>query len=241
MPWGVGWGFTTRQGGVSNGPWGSLTLARAAGVPDAEIEENWARVLGTLDPRLGPTDVALASQVHGSRVVVVDAPTGPLGTVGEADALVTTARGVALAVRVADCVPVLLGSPRGVAAVHAGWRGVAQRVVPEALRVLLEESGSRPGDVCAAVGPHISTDAFEVGPEVVEGIAASGIAPELFARRRGDRWVVDLGAAVEAQLRGLGVSSVYQAGACTTGPRFFSWRANGPETGRQAGVIVRFP
>lgn len=241
---GVSWGFTTRDGGPVRGPRGSLTLARAEDLDDALVAACWALTLDAVDPRLGPDDVALVSQVHGADVLVVDAPTGPLGTAGEADALVTTTPRLALAVRVADCVPLLLSAPGGVAAVHAGWRGVAARIIPAAVQALLDATGARHHDVRAVVGPHIQVDAFEVGPEVVAGIAASGVARELFARQHParsapDRWQVDLGAAVEAQLRGQGVASVHHVGACTTGPRFHSWRARGATTGRQAGVIAR--
>lgn len=239
MPPGVRYGFTTREGGVGSGPRGTLSLARAAGYDDDLLVENWRRALRGLDPALEVETVAVVNQVHGAEVRVVEDGAGPLAPVGDADALVTTARGVVLAVRVADCVPLLLASPRGVAAVHAGWRGVAARIAVRALDVLLEETGDRADEVVAVVGPHIHQDAFEVGPEVVAGIAASGVAEALFAERRGDRFHVDLGAALDAQLRARGVPRIGRAGGCTTGPRFYSWRADGPETGRQAGLIVR--
>jgi hypothetical protein len=245
VPRGVSYGFTTRAGGVSRGAYGALTLARDAAVADAEVEENWRRALTALDPRAaagGGLDVALMSQVHGHDVLVVDEATGPLDTAGRADGLVTTRRGLVLGVRVADCVPVVLASPGGVAVAHAGWRGVAGRVVPATLARLLAETGDPASSVVMVIGPHISLDAFEVGPEVVEGIADSGVARSLFARPpRGDaeKWHVDLGAAVEAQARGAGVSAIGFAGSCSTGARFFSWRRDGGATGRMAGLVVR--
>jgi YfiH family protein len=241
MPYGVRWGFTTRAGGVARGPVSTLTLARGADVADEELGENWARTLAAVDDRLAPDAVALVHQVHGGDVLVVDEPTGPFGVAGEADALVTTRPGLALAVRVADCVPILIGAEGGVAAVHAGWRGVAARVVHRAIEVLAAETGCRPERMVAAIGPHIGQEAFEVGPEVVEGIEAAGVVRALFAAPRGDRWHADLGAAVSAQLRACGVASVGSTNTCTTEPRFFSWRRDAGRTGRQAGVIAWWP
>ncbi len=245
MPRGVSYGFTTREGGVSRGAYGSLTLAQHAEVPDAEVEENWRRALGALDPRAaaaGGLELALMSQVHGADVLVVDEATGPLGSAGRADGLVTTRRGLVLGVRVADCVPVIMASPGGVAVAHAGWRGVASRVVVATLQRLLEETGDPASSVVLVIGPHIRLDAFEVGEEVVEGIADSGVSRSIFARppREGaPRWHVDLGAAVEAQARGAGVSAIGFAGSCSTDARFFSWRRDGGTTGRMAGLVVR--
>jgi hypothetical protein len=244
MPRGVRYGFTTRQGGAPEaarlGPFSGLTLARAPEVPDAAVTANWALALAALDDRLGPADVALATQVHGDRAVRVDEATGPLATVGEADALFTTRPGLALAVRVADCVPVLVASPKGIAAIHAGWRGVASKVVAAAIGALLDETGERPDQLVAAIGPHISQDRFEVGREVVDGIVASGVPEEVFAVRRGDRWYVDLTAAIEVQLRVLRVGAWAATGACATGPRFYSYRRDAGRTGRMAGMIVRW-
>jgi YfiH family protein len=241
MPYGVGYGFTTRDGGVASGPVRSLTLARSGDVTDAQLVENWRLVMEALDPRLDATDVALVDQVHGDAVLAIDAPTGPLATAGAADAMYTVARGVALAVRVADCVPVVLATPRAVGVAHAGWRGVAARIVPKTVAAMLAETGERPEEVVAAIGPHIGQAAFEVGDEVVEGIAASGVVPALFtARAPGGRAHVDLGAALGAQLRGIGVAQVGEIGACSTEPRFFSYRRDAGRTGRMVGVVVRW-
>jgi len=244
MPAGVRYGFTTRMGGGPAsehlGPFAGLTLARSPDVPDEAVIENWALALAALDDRLGDSDVALVNQVHGNRVLLVDEPTGPLATAGDADALITTRRGLALAVRVADCVPVLIASPGGVAAVHAGWRGVASKVVEAAVLALAEATGDSPMSMVAAIGPHIGPDVFEVGDEVIEGIAASGVPREVFAVRRGDRWLADLGAAVGVQLRILRVAEHGATGVCSTGPRCYSYRRDAGRTGRMAGLIVRW-
>jgi YfiH family protein len=241
MPYGVGYGFTTRDGGVAAGPVRSLTLARSPDVTDAQLVENWRLVLEALDPRLVAGDVALVDQVHGDAVLAVTSATGPLTTAGAADAMYTVERGVALAVRVADCVPVVLATPRAVGVAHAGWRGVASRIVPKTVAAMLEATGEGPDEVVAAIGPYIGQAAFEVGDEVVDAISSSGVVASLFAiRAPGSKPHVDLGAALSAQLHGMGVARVGEIGACSTEPRFFSYRRDAGRTGRMAGVVVRW-
>jgi YfiH family protein len=146
--------------------------------------------------------------------------------------------GVVLAVRVADCVPVLLAAPGVVAAVHSGWRSTSVDVVGAAVQRMVA-AGADPGDITAWVGPHISQDAYEVGVEVVRGVEASGVPRDVFAKPCGDKWHVDLGSAVAAQLARVGVTRIGRSTRCTTGPDLFSWRGDGPDTGRQAGLIAR--
>jgi len=240
---GVVHGFTTRAGGVSEGGLATLNLARRPQERDAARVENWRRAIRALHPDLCSEAVALVHQVHGARALVVEAGRGPLEPVGEADALVTTVPGVVLAVRTADCVPVLLAAPGGVAAAHAGWRGTVAGVVPAAVRALCEATGADPAEVVAAVGPHIGGDAYEVGPEVVAGLRDAGLPDAAFLRPRpGARDHVDLGGAVEAQLRAAGVPHVDRLGACTfSEARFYSHRRDGASTGRQAALVARCP
>lgn len=238
---GVRHGFTTRDGGVSRGALSSLNLGRRPDETAAALRANWDRVAATLEPRLGADDVALLSQVHGATVLRADAPTGPDAVLGEADAAITVRPGVVLAVRVADCVPVLIASPGGVAVAHAGWRGTAAGVVAATVRALAAATGDAPGAMTAAVGPHIGGDAYEVGDEVVGALRAAGLADADFLHPHvGPRPHVDLGRAVAAQLRAAGVTDVERVVACTrTDPRFYSHRRDGAATGRFAGVIVR--
>lgn len=239
---GVVHGFSTREGGVSEGALASLNLARRPAERDEALAENWRRVVRSLHPALVPEAVAIVHQVHGARVLRVDHGRGPLEPMGEADALVTTVPGLVLAVRTADCVPVLLAAPGGVAAAHAGWRGTVAGVVPAAVRALCEATGAAPDEVVAAVGPHICAEAYEVGPEVVQGLRATGLADAVFLRPRpGARDHVDLGAAVEAQLRAAGVPRVDRVAGCTfTDARLFSHRRDAA-AGRQAGLVARCP
>lgn len=174
--------------------------------------------------------VAWMSQVHGATVLEAQGP----GPVGEADALLTRQPGLLLAVRTADCVPVLVASPQGVAAIHAGWRGVAARVVPAAVAALGGASAA-----VAAVGPAIGGAVYEVGPEVVDGLRAAGIPLAVFLRPRpGRRPTVDLAAAVAHQLRAAGVGAVEVLPDCTFQDRgLHSHRRDGDAAGRNAGLI----
>lgn len=181
--------------------------------------------------------VALLSQVHGAVVHEVD--TG--GLAGEGDALITRRPGLLLAIRVADCVPVLVadldaaGRVCAVAAAHAGWRGLAAQVLP----ATLERLGPPRGRRLAAVGPCIGVDAYEVGPEVIEGIGA--VVPHtVFVRpgRRAGHWQADLRAAAAWQLRQGGCSEVEVGPWCTwTDPALHSHRRDAGAAGRLAAVI----
>lgn len=233
-------GFTTREGGVSSGGLATLNLGQKAIEAPGVLTRNWDRVAAALQPGWTADRVALVSQVHGPTVLRAEAPTGWEGTLGEADAVVTTERGLILAVRVADCVPVLIRSPGGVAAVHSGWRGTAKNVVRAAVSALAEITGDDPASMVAAVGPCISGDAYEVGDEVVDGLRASGLEDGAFLVGGFARAHVDLSRAVAAQLRGAGVGEVDEIRACTVQDRrFYSHRRDGPATGRFAGVIAR--
>jgi YfiH family protein len=238
---GVAHGFTTREGGVSVGPLASLNLRRRPGETPEALTENWARVLAALDERLEVGSVALLSQVHGNAVVRVGAGAGPLAAVAEADGAITTEPGVVLVVGVADCVPVLVASPGGVAVAHAGWRGTVAGVVPATIAALAEATGDDPAAMTAAIGPHISAEVYEVGPEVVAGLESAGLDLDRVTRpgQRG-RPHADLGAAVAEQLRRSGVGTVDRLGLCTVrDPRFFSHRRDGEGAGRFSGVITR--
>jgi YfiH family protein len=185
--------------------------------------------------------VAILNQVHGAAVLRARAG-GPCWPVGPGDALVCTEPGLVIYVRVADCTPVLLAGPRGVAAVHAGWRGTVEGVLPAAIERLCAWSGQRPEDLRAAVGPSIGPCCYEVGPEVVEGLARH--APrEVFLRERGAgrRPMVDVGAVNLHLLEKLGIPAERLAGCTRCDQRFHSWRRDGVDAGRQAALIGIHP
>jgi polyphenol oxidase len=236
--------FSTRHGGVSEPPFHELNLSSRDDDP-ASVAENMLRVCRS--GGLGRCPPALQRQVHGCTVTWVGGEDGPSpGQVRhmDGDALVTRQPRIPVAVLVADCVPVLLWDPvqGAVAAVHAGWRGTAEQVVLRTLESMADRIGTRPGDVRAAIGPAIGGCCYDVGPEVVQALAeilppgAYAVDAEDDARR------VDLRRANEATLLAAGVTqeSISTVGGCTCcGPDFFSYRRDGPRTGRQMGVIER--
>ncbi len=232
---GIRHGFSTREGGVSEGAFAAMNLARNVGDAPEAVAENhrrFAKAVGYAPERLFES-----SQVHGARVLRVDGAEVAATRIEEADGLICTTPGDAVAVRVADCVPVLLAAPgRGVvAAVHAGWRGVAKRIVDEALAGI----GADVGEVIAAVGPCIGGCCFEVGDEVAAEIAAASV-DSVVLRGAGARPRVDLRSAVEWQLRRAGVGAIGHVGGCTVCDvaRFHSFRRDGKSSGRLLGAIV---
>jgi YfiH family protein len=180
---------------------------------------------------LGVARIAQARQVHG---VGVATAAEEAGAAPEADALVARAAGrLAVGVRVADCVPVLVGDAHtgDVAAIHAGWRGVVAGVIGAALREL------RGRALVAAIGPCIEACCFEVGPEVAAQVG-------FVVREAGDKAYVDLRAAVRAQLRAAGVDDarIEDVRGCTKhDERFHSFRRDGANSGRMLAAIAASP
>ena len=187
---------------------------------------DWGRAAAGLGvPQM---ETAFVSQVHGAGVLWASTP----GLAGEADAVLSRTPGLFVAVRTADCVPILVAGPSVVGAIHAGWRGLAAGVIPAALAALAGE-----GPLRAVVGPAICMDCYEVGEEVVEGIAR-WISPSLFVRRGQAKPHVDPGAAAVAQLQQGGVADVSRVTACTQcDDRLWSFRQSASQSGRQAGMV----
>lgn len=225
-----------RWGGVSTGRHAELNLADHVGDDPQHVAENRGRLASVLG--LAPGSVAFMTQIHGCEVAVVDGPPTPGRPPPQADALVTRAQGVALAVLVADCVPVLLAgpSPAGpvVAAAHAGRRGVALGVVAatvETMAVL----GARPDRVSALVGPAVCAQCYEVPGAMAQEFLAS--VPSARATSRTGTPALDLPAAVTAQLHTAGVGDVAVDPTCTAqDPSLYSHRRDAV-TGRFAGVV----
>jgi YfiH family protein len=216
-------GFTTRAGGVSEGPYASLNLARSSGDDVTRVDENRRRACAAL----GADSDALAMnrQVHSA--LVHRAHAGARGEPG--DGLWSDQPGLPLLALTADCLPIAVGAagaPRRLAVLHAGWRGLAEGVIAAAVSALADGSAGRP--LAAVVGPGIGPCCYEVGPEV-----ASRFEPGL---TRGGR--LDLWSAAERLLRAAGVARVDRLDLCTAcNPElFFSHRRDGKPRGAQ-GVI----
>lgn len=230
----------TRHGGVSRPPWDTLNVGRAVGDSPAAVEENHRRICASLEVRR--EDIATAYQVGGAHVGVVNGD--HQGTVTPAtDALVTATPGVALMLRFADCLPILLYDPiqRALGLVHAGWRGTIARVAQQAARAMVAAFNCRPEDLVAGIGPGIGPCCYQVGDEVAAAVRAAFPAGDsLLIRQPDGSHHLDLWAANAWQLREMGVGTVEVAGLCTAcrTDEFFSHRGEGGRTGRFAAVAL---
>lgn len=222
--------FSTRVGGVSQAPFAELNLGALTGDGLETVVENrrsLARALGFAGDR-----VAIGRQVHGTELATHSGPQQPSpfmepgARIPEVDGHVTAELQLALLVFVADCLPVALSGPAGVAMLHCGWRGLAAGIV--------ERGAAAVGATAAAVGPGIGPCCYEVGDDVREAFSAIGIAGAAEAGR-----AFDLASAARTLLRRAGVERVETAGLCTSceAELFFSHRRDAGRTGRQAGLV----
>ncbi|MGD9519558.1 MAG: polyphenol oxidase family protein [Armatimonadota bacterium] len=228
---GVTAGFTWRGAGDAM----NLTLPRDL---RARPTDPWLR----LATAVGARAIVQGEQVHGGQPGAVTG--GPLGdwlVLPQCDAVICTVPGVAVAVRVADCLPVLLWVPsRVVAVVHAGWRGLVADIVPRTLSQL-ERMSFPAGQLSAAFGPRIGLCCFEIGEDVAAKLGAL-VGGEQHVTRRGHRWFADLAGLVKEQLivGGVRPEALVDTGGCTQEDTeyFFSYRRDGGDAGRQVGIAV---
>jgi YfiH family protein len=223
--------FTDRYGGVSAPPFDELNLAREGEDDPDAVAENWRLLLEDFAPEAAFADM---HQVHGNAVETVeDWP--PTTSAPQCDGVVTFTVGNVLAVRVADCVPVLMADAESgvVAAAHAGRLGLMSQVVPATLR-RMRELGAK--EVVAWVGPHVCGGCYEVPAEMQEEVAA--VVPEARASTTWGTPSLDLGAGVLAQLARAGVA-VTDVSRCTReSDDLYSYRRDGARAGRLAGLVV---
>lgn len=217
--------FTTRRGGFSSGPYESLNLGRLTDDRPEDVERNRA----ALEAELG-LPLSYIRQVHGTDVRIVREPTRPGPGVPEADGQATDARGVALMVMVADCLPIAVAGQGAVAMLHGGWRGLAGGIVEEGVRAIRALGAE--GPLVAAIGPGAGVCCYEVGEEVHDAFAGHGEGI-----RRGSN--LDLKQIARERLEGAGVETIHDIGLCTIcseASLLFSHRRDGGVTGRQAGI-----
>ena len=240
-PDGVRHGFFTREGGVSTGLYGGLNVGLGSRDERAAVLENRARVAAHLG--VPPERLCTPHQIHSPRAVVV---TGPWTERPEADAVVTDRPGLALGVLAADCGPVLFADARAgvVGAAHAGWKGALEGVL-EATIEAMTGLGADPARIVAVLGPSISQENYEVGPEFVGRFLAADARNERWfapSTRQGHS-LFDLNGYTVDRLGRAGVRAS-QLGRCTYADerRFFSYRRTThraePDYGRQISAIV---
>lgn len=226
--------FTSRRGGVSEGPFESLNVGRWTDDDPGRVSTNRDRVAALVG--VSRERLALGRQVHGATVRRLAEPPNPGAERAPADGQATSARGVAALVLVADCLPVAVAGEGAVAMLHVGWRGLGAGVVEEGVDALRALGAI--GRLEAAIGPGAGGCCYEVGSEVLEQF---GPYPAAVVRHdAGGR--LDLKAIASARLLAAGVDAVHDSGLCTlcSDPRlFFSHRRDHGRTGRQAGVVRR--
>ena len=219
--------FSTRLGGVSEGPYEALNVAVKTGDEPDRVRENRHRLAAALGRN--PADVVMGRQVHGAELRWHDRRQEPrvyadvVKSPDEVDAQATAEPGLAPLVMVADCLPIAVSGPKGVAMVHGGWRGLAGGIVATA--------GERVRADVAAIGPGIGPCCYEVGEEVLAEFAdLEGVAVGR---------MLDLTAVATQLLERSGVEEIDASGLCTScNPELlFSHRRDGERTGRQAGLV----
>ncbi|NND45845.1 MAG: peptidoglycan editing factor PgeF [Xanthomonadales bacterium] len=219
---------TTREGGVSQGPWRSLNLGEHSGDEVEHVRQNRQRLAALL-----PARPAWPRQVHGNRVLShAQVSEGAR----DADAVYASGPGQVCGVLTADCLPVLFTDRDGgqVAVAHAGWRGLAAGVLEQTVASMRAD----PGALLAWLGPAIGPDHFQVGPEVREAFLAWGPDAGQAFEPDGDAWLADLYLLARQRLAGVGVTAVFGGGLCTVcdAGRFFSYRRDG-QTGRMGTLV----
>ena len=237
---GVAHGFFGRQGGASEGIFASLNCGPGSGDVREHVSENRARVLKTL----GGDKLLTLYQIHSPNAVVANEPweQGP-----QADAMVTNVPGLALGILTADCAPVLFAdsAARVIGAAHAGWKGALTGVIGSVLEKM-ESLGADRTRISAAIGPSISQDNYEVGPEFIARFtdAAKDNSRFFVSSDKAGHWRFDLEAYVVHRLQEAGLTNIEPLSACTYAREgdFFSFRRAThraeKDYGRQVSAIV---
>ena len=230
-------GFTTREGGVSEGPYAAFNLGSKWGDDPARVRENRRRFFR----EAGIERLYSVTQVHGAHVAKVGAEAEPEEVARmHADGLTTNLPGVALGIYTADCIAILMGDSKtgAIAAAHAGWRGTVEGIAAAAAGALTLSFGANPQDLWVALGPSIGPCCFEVGEDVAAKFSSEFVKP-----RPGRKPTVDLRAANVAQLVSAGIprDHIDAKPPCTScdRARFYSFRRDGRETGQHVAYIWR--
>ncbi len=237
--------FTTaRAGGCSTGTYASFSLSCFAGDSEDCVRKNREQLCNVIG--IDVRSLYVPHQTHGTELLLVenDFVTAPakqqVQMLYGKDALLSSQKGVCIAVSTADCVPILLyaKNKQVIGAVHAGWRGTCGRILQRSVQTMVSHYGCSSKEIHAVIGPSISKDAFEVGNEVYEAFHANGFEMDAIASRHPDtgKHHIDLWEANRLQLLQLGVPAeqIQLTGVCTYthGDTYFSARRLGTASGR---------
>jgi purine-nucleoside/S-methyl-5'-thioadenosine phosphorylase / adenosine deaminase len=237
--------FVTRWGGVSQGAFENLNFSFREADPADRVDRNW-EVLATAFgvPR---RQFFVVNQVHEDRILLIDEghPKPSENKLLQYDAILTDRPGLAIGIKTADCVPILMVDPvrRVIGAIHAGWKGTSLGIAAKAVGALALRYLSEPSDLIAALGPAIGSCCYQVDEAVFESMKGQPGRDSLFrpCREKG-KWMFDLALANRLQLERAGVFSgnIFTSGFCTAcrGDFFFSPRREKGVTGRHLNFIM---
>ena len=241
---GIAHGFFTREGGVSQGIYGSLNCGLGSDDDRDAVVENRRRAAAHVSAHAEA--ITTVYQVHSAEALIIDQPFAP-DAVPKADALVTNTPGLAVGALAADCTPVLFADPDAgvVGAAHAGWRGAKAGILSSTVKAMTK-LGADPDRIHAAIGPTIHQGNYEVGPEFEEQFVAENEDYRRFFKRASPeaRPHFDLPGFCRLRLEDAGVGSIEDLGQCTyeNESLFFSYRRKThrgeADYGRQISAIV---
>lgn len=247
--------FTTRLGGVSSGSFSSFNMGNFSDDDPLKINEN-REILARMFC-LTPDHFITPHQTHGTGVLTIDqeflslSRSEVMERLYGVDATLSAEKGIFLCATTADCVPILLYDRRKevIAAIHAGWRGSAARIVEKTIREMELRFGSSPADLLAAIGPAITKDHYEVGEEVMHSFTLNGfdLNDSLLSTADGasSHWHIDLKEINRRELLRLGVmrDNIEKSDLCTyeRSDLFFSARRQTVHSGRMLSGIMLLP
>lgn len=238
---GVRHGFFGRRGGVSTGAFASLNMSESTGDGPHLVARNRASAVETIG--FSSNSLAVARQVHSTTVITLSRPPSA-DERSEADAMVSNVPGLVLGILTADCAPIVLADPEAgvIGAAHAGWKGAVGGIAEATVDAMIQ-LGARRARIVAAIGPTISLQNYEVGPQfAADLLARHGRAADHIARPAGDREHFDLPGFIVDRLEDAGVGYITDLGICTYAEpeHYFSHRRathEGTATGRQIALI----
>lgn len=237
--------FCTRWGGVSQGAYENLNFSFREGDPTDRVEKNWELLSAAYQVPRGQFFVV--NQIHEDRILLIDQehPKPNENKPLQYDAILTDRPGLAIGIKTADCVPILMVDPvrRVIGAVHAGWKGTSLGIAGKAVDALASRFLSKPSDLIVAVGPAIGPCCYQVDKTVFEAMGDPSGPNSLFRPCREEgKWMLDLPLANRLQVERKGVSpgNIVTSGFCTAcrGDLFFSHRREKGKTGRHLNFIM---
>jgi hypothetical protein len=237
--------FCTRWGGISEGRFANLNFSVREGDKERNVAENWNILCDSFNI---PLDHFLTvNQIHEDGILVINNNYEDLHEKQglDYDGIITNMPGLAIGVKTADCVPILLVDKlrRVTGTIHAGWKGTSLRIVDKAIDAFITEFGSRTADIAAVIGPSIGPCCYEVDKIVLSSMPEYPVNDTCFSKsERKQKWMLDLPKANQLQLIHAGIpqENILTVPICTSCHKeiFFSHRGEGGRTGRQLSFIM---